>query len=125
MSTHVQLSQPQRSVLQQALQSQLDALQRQSGKRLDGLSQADHATAVIGQDADDATQRAGDREVEDIVSDIDSGEFAALRAALLRVQSADYGVCVDCGTFIPFARLEAEPQALLCAICAAYRESHP
>jgi len=125
MTMQTELTQPQRGVLQRVLQSQLDALQRRSDQRLEGLSQAGHAGVVIEQDADDAAQRAGDHEVEDIVADSESGEFAALRDALLRVQSEDYGFCVDCGVLIPFARLEAEPQALRCAICGAFHESNP
>jgi DnaK suppressor protein len=30
-----------------------------------------------------------------------------------------YGVCVDCGTEIPEARLEARPLSIRCVACAA------
>jgi DnaK suppressor protein len=117
-----QLTEDQRGVLQRELQSQLDAMRSRSGAVSGGMSQVDHAAEVARQDADDATQRAGDREVEDIVGDIDSGEFAALHAALLRIQSPEYGLCTDCGASIPFGRLRAEPQALRCTLCEASRE---
>jgi RNA polymerase-binding transcription factor DksA len=122
MSTRSHLTEAQRSVLQRALQSQLDDMERRSEAQRQDLSQADHAREVAEQDADDATQLAGTHEVEAIVSNIDDGEFAALRAALVRVQGKDYGLCAGCGAPIPYARLSVEPQALRCTACESARE---
>ena len=102
------LSDEQRLALRRKLQSRLTALERQSASQLTGLSQADSARQTLLQDADDATQRAGTHEVEATVSNIESGEFDAVRSALLRIQGADYGLCFDCDASIPFARLKAE-----------------
>jgi DnaK suppressor protein len=124
MSTRTQLTDTQRLLLQSVLQSQIDAMRRHSATDLDELSQTEHASKVARQDADDATQRAGDHEVEAIVADIDSGEYAALHASLMRIKGRDYGKCADCGADIPFARLQAEPQALRCSPCAALHETH-
>ena len=52
-------------------------------------------------------------------------EFAELReveAALARLHEPDFGVCSDCGTDIPFARLQAAPHAIRCAACQAEHE---
>jgi RNA polymerase-binding transcription factor DksA len=124
MSTRSHLTEAQRAILQRALQSRMDDMVRQGRTDTQGLSQADHALEVARQDADDATQQAGAHEVEASVADIDSAEFAALRAALLRVPGPAYGVCADCGAPIPYERLLVEPQALRCRACASFREGH-
>ena len=41
--------------------------------------------------------------------------------ALERIADKSYGICVDCGTNIPVARLEAIPHTKLCVDCAARR----
>lgn len=117
MTSKAHLSDEQRLALGRQLQSRLTAMERQSASQLTGLSQAESAHQTLLQDADDATQRAGIHEVEATVSNIESGEFDAVRSALHRLQSADYGLCVDCRATIPFARLKLEPQALRCAAC--------
>ena len=80
------------------------------------------ARETLLQDADDARQRAGEHEVEGIISDVDSNEFKALSEALQRVHRSDYGLCVDCQAAIPFDRLQVEPQALRCLPCQARHE---
>ncbi len=111
------LSDDQRLALCRNLQSRLTALERQSDSQLTGLSQAESARQILLPDADDATQRAGTHDVEATVSNLESGQFDAVRSALLRIQGADYGLCVDCHATIPIARLNLEPQALRCAQC--------
>ena len=39
--------------------------------------------------------------------------------ALARMDSGEYGTCVDCGATIPQARLEARPMSVRCVDCAA------
>ena len=43
-------------------------------------------------------------------------------AALSRIQSGRYGVCMSCGKKIPRERLEAIPYALLCIRCKSSEE---
>jgi len=45
-----------------------------------------------------------------------------IEAALRRVRDGEYGVCVDCGTEIGVARLEAYPTAKRCIVCQEKRE---
>lgn len=97
-------------------------MEQQSAAHLAGLSQAEAARQTLLQDADDASQRAGIHEVEATVSNIESSEFDAIRSALHRLQGVGYGLCVDCGESIPFARLTLEPQALRCAACQTLHE---
>ncbi len=49
-------------------------------------------------------------------------QVSMIDAALARMDSGEYGVCVDCGTDIDPKRLAALPFALLCTDCAARRE---
>jgi RNA polymerase-binding transcription factor DksA len=42
----------------------------------------------------------------------------ALRLALHQLRAPDYGVCIECGADIAFARLQEDPEALHCASCA-------
>ena len=60
----------------------------------------------------------------------DAGELRDVEAALLRLRDGTYGECVDCGTNIPFARLQANPSASRCIACqerveAAQRRGPP
>lgn len=122
MPSTTHLSKDQRVVLATLLQSRLAGFEKTLASRLHGLSQADSARETLLQDADDARQRAGEHEVEGIVSDIDSKQSAALRDALQRVHSDGYGRCIDCNAAIPFERLQVEPQALRCTACQTLDE---
>jgi RNA polymerase-binding transcription factor DksA len=122
MPSTAHLSQDQRVVLANLLQARLVDLERVRAAQLQGQTQVVSARQTLLQDADDATQRAGEHEVEGTVGDIDSGEFQAVSDALQRIHHADYGLCVDCQVAIPFARLLIEPQAVRCAGCQALHE---
>jgi DnaK suppressor protein len=122
MTSHSHLSESQQKTLIASLQEQLLLLEHQNASYLQGLSLAEHAEQVKIIDADDATQRAGDHEVEETVLEIDNHEFEAVSSALQRIHGADYGMCVDCHESIPYERLEVEPQALRCVACQALQE---
>ena len=125
MSIPQPISPLQRSTLVDVLRSRLASLEQRSDTRLDDLTQAQHAYQTLQQDMDDAPQRSGEEEVEAAVADIDSREFNAVTQALLRIHSADYGLCVDCHLSIAFERLQLEPQALRCtAWQTVYERSH-
>jgi RNA polymerase-binding transcription factor DksA len=124
MSSTALLSRDQRVLLAKLMQARLREMKCERASQLHNQSQADSARQTLLQDADDARQRAGEHEVEDIVGDIDSREFNAISEALHRVHRADYGTCVECHEAIPFERLQLEPQALRCAACQALQERH-
>lgn len=44
--------------------------------------------------------------------------LARIDAALRRIDSGEYGYCLDCGEDLPSDRLEADPTATLCVSCA-------
>ena len=76
-----------------------------------------------------ATPDIGDPAVADLVADLgeaevtrDLGELRALEAALKRVADGTYGLCLDCGGEVPFARLQAQPAAGRCLACQQRHE---
>ena len=123
MSMPTHLTPSQRSELAALLQTRLQATERQSTVHQDGLSCVEHAQQVLQQDADDAPQRAGDREVDFAVSERDAQRLVALRRAQSRLNEADFGRCIDCGDDIPFERLRIEPEALRCVECESVHET--
>lgn len=44
-------------------------------------------------------------------------QLQQIRAALSRIDSADYGGCISCGEPIGFARLQARPESPVCRAC--------
>lgn len=53
---------------------------------------------------------------------LDNRDFSAATQALMRIHSADYGLCVDCQLSIAFERLQLEPHALRCITCQTLHE---
>jgi len=122
MSVNMQLTQTQRKELVNAIQTQLSALERQLELHRQGLTNVDQARDQKDREADDASQHGGDHEVEAAQSDIDKEEFDALRDALKRVHTPEYGLCADCGQLITFSRLMVEPQSTRCFACETLHE---
>ena len=87
------------------------------------MSRVEHAREVLLQDGDDAPQREGEREVDMALSDLETQQIGAVSEALLRLKAGRYGGCIDCGAWIPFNRLQAEPWALRCLACETLHES--
>ncbi|HZZ86556.1 MAG TPA: TraR/DksA C4-type zinc finger protein [Anaeromyxobacteraceae bacterium] len=56
------------------------------------------------------------------LADVHRREIAAIDAAFDRIQTGEYGVCLDCESEIDPKRLQALPYALRCADCATRRE---
>jgi RNA polymerase-binding transcription factor DksA len=61
---------------------------------------------------------SGDASVATLIADLDHadvgrdlGELRGLEAARNRLEAGSYGVCIDCGRDIEFARLRANPGA--------------
>ena len=72
---------------------------------------------------------AGDESVATLIADLeqadltrDLDEFRALEAAREKLQSGEYGICIECGTDIGFDRLKASPSALRCIQCQERHE---
>ena len=55
----------------------------------------------------------------------DAYELASVDSALQRLDTPEYGICIDCGTEIEAARLIAEPTVLRCTACQQrYEHQH-
>ncbi len=121
MSTH--LTAAQRAQLEAELRSRRRELETQIAHQLDGRTRPEHARDVLLQDGDDAPARDADREVDLARSDQDLSAMRALNEALARLETAQYGVCVDCDAHIPFDRLRHNPQVLRCIACQTALES--
>ena len=63
---------------------------------------------------------ATDVDIADDTRDLD--ELRELEAARERLHQGRYGVCADCGSDIPYARLKASPGALRCEPCEERHE---
>jgi DnaK suppressor protein len=71
--------------------------------------------------ADTATETV-DREIDYTLEETDGRLLAAIDAALARIESGTYGICVNCGAQIAPERLEAMPWATLCIDCKRKEE---
>ena len=57
-----------------------------------------------------------------LLGEVQRREISMIDAALARIESGEYGVCLDCETEIDARRLAVLPFALLCTDCASRRE---
>jgi DnaK suppressor protein len=115
MSTHLTVG--QRALMESALLRRKSELETQLDQQLGGRSRSEHAHEVLRQDDDDGPARDADREVDLARSDQEMDELRAVNDALKRLATPHYGLCSDCGSDIPFDRLQHNPQALRCVRC--------
>lgn len=84
-----------------------------------GRTAADSGDAAVGDMLADLNLDILDRHVQ---------QLREIDAARVRLDEGSYGVCVECGENIAFARLLASPVALRCYDCQQKREkthAHP
>jgi DnaK suppressor protein len=109
------------SRLRRVIEDRLVVLQQDITEKLDDAA---------GVNAD--LERASDAGDQSVADDLATGDFAdarrdmqeveAARAALARMDSGDYGTCIDCGLEIAPARLRAQPVAARCIHCQQKHE---
>lgn len=103
-----------RQQLQHRRKELLDQLARLRGGAVDrSTASAEH----FGHVEDSRAQVASERETEFALDEHESATIRTIDQALQRIDSGVYGDCMDCGTAIPLARLQASPQALRCIAC--------
>jgi DnaK suppressor protein len=82
--------------------------------------------ALRGAERDPEFEEGAQSELEQytlsLLGEVQRREISMIDAALSRIASSDYGVCVDCETEIDPRRLAVLPFALLCTDCATRRE---
>lgn len=89
-------------------------------KRLERI----HANLRRGYEADskERAKQLEDSEVVDALGNEARDELRKISAALLRLDSGDYGTCVECGLPIKEGRLKVHPYANECIDCAEFDE---
>jgi RNA polymerase-binding protein DksA len=120
MSKH--LTSGQRAWLRAELEQRQLQLDRRLAEHRGGGSRVERAREMLTQDDDDASQREGERELDQALTDFETQELREVNEALRRMDGETFGQCDDCGTEIPFDRLRAEPWARRCVPCEAARE---
>lgn len=107
---------PNHSELKQALEKKKEELTI----RLEKI----HANLRRGYEADskERAKQLEDNEVVDALGNEAREELAKISSALQRMESGDYGLCVECGLEISAGRLEVYPYADECIECAEFEE---
>jgi len=86
----------------------------------------DELDALRGAERDPEFEEGAQSEHEQytlsLLGEVQRRQVSMIDAALARIESGEYGVCVDCETEIDPKRLQALPFALLCTECATRRE---
>ena len=103
-----------------ALLAQIDA------QRGGPISRADAASEALDKSKDDNAQIQTGRDIAFAINEHETAELLAIDASLLRIKEGVYGLCVDCGTHIPAARMDAAPHTLRCLACqTTFEQAHP
>jgi DnaK suppressor protein len=103
-----------------------DVLLARRAETLDLLERsADYGKQRLREDAEDLVDQASDSQARDVVYALSSAEGDMIKkidGALERIDSGEYGTCVNCGEPIQKRRLEAVPWATLCVACQELQE---
>ncbi len=73
-------------------------------------------------DSEERSQQLEDSEVVDALGNEARAELKNISAALARMKSGEFGICIDCGMPINQGRIKAYPYALECIDCATLDE---
>lgn len=103
------------------IQAQLLAKQAELAARLERLK--DNLTSGRSADSQEQAQELENAEVIDALGNEARIEISKIARALDQIKNGTYGICADCGTTIPMARLEAHPFADRCIRCATAAEA--
>jgi RNA polymerase-binding transcription factor DksA len=99
-----------------ALREEIAAALRSSGEPR-ALGLANHLEEI-----DDAAVADLESTLDIAALERDVRELRAVEAAAVRLHTPDFGLCDDCGTAIPYARLDVQPTATRCLACQTRRE---
>ena len=118
------LNKSQMADIRSALVASRTALLEQVRNDLEQSGQTQYAE-ILGRASGDSSDEAlavtlGDLSAARVHHEI--RQLRELDAAMARIDSEDFGVCVECGEAIPVARLKANPAALRCVGCQEVHE---
>lgn len=113
----------QMQTFKQQLESERKALLGQLARLRGGeVDRTEASQEHFGHVEDSRAQAATERELEFAMDEHETAAIRAIDLALGRIESGVYGECIDCGTEIPLARLQASPQSLRCIKCQEKHE---
>ena len=119
-----ELSKSQLALLENKLREQQASLRAEvQGERAESDNERDRRGAREVQDRGDEANTDQWREANAAMIDHHVDEISFIQAALSRVDSGTYGLCVDCGEAIGFQRLQAYPSANRCLQCQSKVEA--
>ena len=122
--SHDELSDSQLLLLTSKLRDQHAELRTEvQEERAKVDSERDRRSAREVQDRGDEANTDQWRETNAAMIDHHVDEISGIQAALSRVESGTYGLCVECGEHIGFQRLQAYPSANRCLVCQSKAES--
>jgi DnaK suppressor protein len=120
------LSPDQRAELQQLLERRQAELMEEAAGQHDAIAPLGDAAGAEVRDAVEDGDARMQTSLELAQLRRDEDELREVRAALQRLRDGAYGRCEECDQPIPFARLQARPEARLCiAHEEAWEKSHP
>ncbi len=73
-------------------------------------------------DSKERAKQLEDSEVVDALGNEARAELKKISATLARMESGEFGICIDCGMPIDEGRIKAYPYALKCINCATMDE---
>jgi DnaK suppressor protein len=100
--------------LREVLIKRRDALRRVLAGDLSSLKEL---RGQVSGDVVDAALDSVHDEISSQLAEVESQELVRTENALLRMREGRYGICENCGTNIPMARLQALPYATYCIKC--------
>lgn len=106
----------------QLQQMRTDVLAQIRAQRGGRVGRAEAAANPREAQSGDWAQSDAERDLAIAIDERENAELAAIDAALQRIASGQYGLCMDCGIDIPTARLHASPTALRCVACQGKAE---
>lgn len=119
-----ELSESQLALLENKLREQQAELRAEvKEERAESDNERDRRSAREVQDRGDEANTDQWREANAAMIDHHVDEISGIQAALSRVDSGTYGLCVDCGEAIGFQRLQAYPSANRCLQCQSKVEA--
>ena len=117
------LSESEMAVLESTLKERHAHLREEvREERADSENERDRRSAREVQDRGDEANTGQWREANAAMIGHHEGEIQGIQAALSRLASGTYGLCVDCGEPIGFNRLQAWPLANRCVACQSKAE---
>ncbi|MES2353662.1 MAG: TraR/DksA C4-type zinc finger protein [Pseudomonadota bacterium] len=115
-------------------EEQLQSLKNRLTQRADELREVIHEESARSageqfRDLAGSVPDEGDQSVADMLIDVNNAvigsqlaELRDIQSALERINEGSYGICMDCGQDIAYARLAVASTAKRCTLCQTQRE---